>query len=246
MSGFESSVPASSAAPETGLLHFSVHSLPTPNPSAGDPARTRRGRWSMLAVLLVCAAPVVASYLAYFFGMRPHSQTNYSDLIVPARPLPAGLHFTRLDGTEVAADALRKQWLLVVVSGAACDRVCEHQLWLQRQLHESLGGEKDRVDKIWLVDDDARPRPETLSAINATEGPGHAAIAPATVLRVDRSALTSWLEPAPTRRLEDHFYVVDPNGDWMMRAPPDADPARFKRDIEKLLRVSAGWDRPGR
>ena len=246
MSGSESSAPASSAESETGLLSFSVHSLPTPNRSFGGTARTRRGRWSMLAVLLVCAAPVVASYLAYFFGMRPHSQTNYSDLIVPARPLPARLHFTRLDGTDVPADALRKQWLLVVVSGGACDRVCEHQLWLQRQLHESLGGEKDRVDKVWLVDDDARLRPETLSAINAPESGAHAAIAPATVLRVDRPALASWLEPASARRLEDHFYVVDPNGDWMMRAPPDADPARFKRDIEKLLRVSAGWDRPGR
>jgi len=247
MSGSESSVPASSAASEAGLLSFSVHSLPTPSPAAGDRARTRRGRWSMLAVLLVCAAPVVASYLAYFFGMRPRSQTNYSELIVPARPLPTRLHFTRLDGTGVPADALRRQWLLVVVSGGACDGVCEHQLWLQRQLHESLGAEKDRVDKVWLIDDEATPRPQTLSAINAAEGGVHAAtIAAATVLRVDRSALASWLEPAPARRLEDHFYIVDPNGDWMMRSPPDADPVRLKRDIDKLLRVSAGWDRPGR
>ena len=246
MSGSESSVPASSVAPDAALLSFSVHSLPTPSPRAGGPARTRRGRWSMLAVFLVCAAPVVASYLAYFFGMRPHSQTNYSELIVPSRPLPAHLHFTRLDGTEVPADALRRQWLLVVVSGGACDGVCEHQLLLQRQLHESLGAEKDRVDKVWLIDDEVKPRLETLSAINAAEGGAHAAIAAATVLRVDRSALASWLEPAPARRLEDHFYIVDPNGDWMMRTPPDADPVRFKRDIEKLLRVSAGWDRPGR
>mgnify|MGYP000494611850 CR=1 FL=1 len=26
----------------------------------------------------------------------------------------------------------------------------------------------------------------------------------------------------------------------------DPDPARLKRDVEKLLRASAGWDRPGR
>ena len=32
----------------------------------------------------------------------------------------------------------------------------------------------------------------------------------------------------------------------MMRAPPDPDPARLKRDIERLLRASASWDRAGR
>jgi hypothetical protein len=31
-----------------------------------------------------------------------------------------------------------------------------------------------------------------------------------------------------------------------MRAPAEADPAKLKRDIEKLLRASAGWDRAGR
>ena len=88
MSGSESSVPASAAAPsEAALLSFSVHSLPSPDAAARDSRRTRRGRWQMLAVLLVCAAPVVASYVAYI-GIRPQAKTNYSDLIVPPRPLP--------------------------------------------------------------------------------------------------------------------------------------------------------------
>ena len=42
------------------------------------------------------------------------------------------------------------------------------------------------------------------------------------------------------------MYIVDPMGDWMMRVPANPDPARLKRDLEKLLRASAGWDRPGR
>jgi hypothetical protein len=66
------------------------------------------------------------------------------------------------------------------------------------------------------------------------------------VLRADRARLAAWLAPAAGHALEDHLYIVDPQGDWMMRAPPDADPAKLKRDVEKLLRASAGWDRPGR
>lgn len=202
----------------------------------------------MLVVLLVCAAPVVASYLAYFV-VKPQGRTNYSDLIVPSRPMPAGLPMADLRGDAVAPSSLQGQWLLVVVAGGACDRLCERHLWLQRQLHEALGREKDRVDKLWIVDDGVMPKRETLAAIGAGEAASSAravGLAEARVLLSPRAALAGWLAPAPGRVLEDHLYVVDPNGDWMMRAPEDAEPARFKRDIEKLLRASAGWDRPGR
>jgi hypothetical protein len=35
-------------------------------------------------------------------------------------------------------------------------------------------------------------------------------------------------------------------GGWMMLAPADLDPMKFKRDLERLLRASASWDRAGR
>ena len=199
----------------------------------------------MLAILLVCAAPVAASYLAYL-GFRPKALTNYSELIVPARPMPTTLLLADLGGAAVAPASLRDQWLLVVVSGGACDAACERHLWLQRQLHESLGREKERVDKVWLIVDDARPREATLAAIGAGVGAKAPGLTPATVLRANRLPLAAWLTPATGRALEDHFYIVDPLGNWMMRAPPDAEPAKLKRDIEKLLRASANWDRPGR
>jgi hypothetical protein len=199
----------------------------------------------MLAILLVCAAPVVAACIAYI-GLRPKALTNYSELVLPPRPLPAALPLADLGGTAVAPLSLRGQWLLVVVSGGACDAACERHLWLQRQLHESLGREKDRVDKVWLIDDGVAPRPRTLAAIGGDGGAKTPGLAQTTVLRVAHDPLGAWLAPADGRALEDHLYIVDPQGDWMMRAPPDADPAKLKRDIEKLLRASAGWDRPGR
>jgi len=240
MSGIDSSAPSS---PDSALLvNFSVHSLPSTKDAALR--RTERGRWLMVVVLLVCAAPVVASYFTYFV-LRPQARTNYSELIVPARSLPASLPLADLANRPVTPLSLRGQWLVVVVAGGACDGGCERHLWLQRQLHEALGAEKDRVDKLWLIDDGSAPRRETLAAIAATDD-ARGVFAPATVLRTDRVALSRWLVPAPDRSLEDHLYLVDPRGDWMMRVPVDADPARLKRDLDKLLRASAGWDRPGR
>jgi hypothetical protein len=242
MSGIDSSVPAGADA--SPLVSFSVHSLPSPDEAAAL-RRTAHGRWLMIAVLLVCAAPVVASYFAYFV-LRPQAKTNYSELIVPPRPLPLSLPLVDVVGKAVAPLSLRGQWLVVVVAGGACDARCERYLWLQRQLHETLGAEKERVDKLWLIDDTAAPRQETLAAIAATAVGGAPGFAATTVLRTPRAALAEWLEAASGRALEEHLYLVDPRGDWMMRAPVDADPARLKRDLDKLLRASAGWDRPGR
>jgi hypothetical protein len=216
------------------LVSFAVHSLP---PAADAPrlSQTSRGRLAMLGVLLVCALPVIASYLTYFW-IRPDGRTNHGQLIDPPRAMPTALPLSTLDGGAVAPAALAGQWLLVVVADAACDARCERHLWVQRQLHETLGREKERVDKVWLIADRERVRPEVLRGI----GPQ------ATLLRTERAALARWLEPASGHALDAHLYVVDPRGEWMMRFPPETDPARVKRDVERLLRASASWDRAGR
>lgn len=232
MSGSNSSAPVSSDAGEA--FSFTVHSMPTP---ALDDKRTASGRLKMLLVLLVCAAPVIASYFTYFV-IRPEGRTNYSELVQPQRPLPADLPLTDLQGQLVVPAALKGQWLLVTVAGGACDDACEKRLWLQRQLRETLGREKERLDKVWLVHDGVAPRAQTVQAVQAAGA--------ATVLTVPAEALSKWLEPAAGQRLEDHFYIVDPLGNWMMRVPPNPDAARLKRDLEKLLRASASWDNAGR
>ncbi len=238
MSGSNSSVPGSAAAPEA--LSFTVHSVASPD--LGDAARrTASGRLKMLVVLAVCAAPVIASYLTYFV-IRPETRNNYGELITPPRDLPADLPLRRLDGEGVASASLHGQWLLVVVGAAACDTRCETQLYLQRQLRETLGRDKDRLDKVWFITDAGTPRPELLQAIS---GPAPAP-APALPLRIGESELGRWLKPAAGHALAEHMYLVDPMGRWMMRVPGEPDPAKFKRDIERLLRASASWDLPGR
>jgi hypothetical protein len=237
MSGSNSSArdcaaPADSVAP----LSFTVHSMPSPGIDA-DARRTASGRLKMLLVLLVCSLPVIASYFTYFV-IRPQGRSNYGELVEPLRPIPPGLPLVDLQGQAVAARTLHGQWLLVVVAGAQCDARCEKMLWLQRQLRETLGRDKDRVDKVWLVNDRAQLRPQTLAAVRAGD--------PVTVLRVDPTALDDWLAPAAGHALEEHFFLVDPLGHWMMRMPPDPQPTKMRRDIERLLRASAGWDHPGR
>ena len=52
-------------------LTLTVHSLPKLDRASADAvASTRAGRWKMLGLMLVCAAPVIASYLTYYV-VRP-------------------------------------------------------------------------------------------------------------------------------------------------------------------------------
>jgi hypothetical protein len=215
-------------------LSLTVHALPLPQEAlGGDSHRTRAGRWKMLAVLAVCAAPVVASYFTYYV-VRPDGRRNYGEL-VDQRALPAAAA-SSIDGATVNLQSLRGQWLLVSVGGGDCDAVCERHLYLQRQLRESLGKDKDRLDWVWLVDD-GKPVRDALRP----------ALSQANVLRVD--AAQQWLVPAPGNALADHLYLVDPMGNWMMRFPAALDLAaasKARRDLERLLRASAGRDQPGR
>ena len=241
MSGSNSSRPGAPAVQPPGALDeplgLTVHSLPTPQEAIGGEAqRTVRGRWKMLAVLLVCAAPVIASYFTYYV-VRPEGRRNYGELIDPQRPLPA-LPTVALDGTAGQLPALKGQWLLISVAGGACDADCEKHLYLQRQLREGLGKDKDRMDWVWLVSDQAPVRDALKPALHQ-----------ATVLRVEPAALAAWLAPAAGHALSEHLYVVDPLGHWMMRFPArqgTAEAGKVRKDLERLMRGSVQWDQPGR
>lgn len=213
-------------------LTLTVHSLPRAD-AADASAMTRAGRWKMLLLLLVSASPVVASYFTYYV-IRPEGRRNYGELIDPQRPLPA-IAGVDAAGRSVPLTQLKDQWLFISVADSACDEACQKHLYLQRQLRETLGKEKDRLDWVWL-----RTGSAELSA------PLKQATAAATVLHVDASELAAWLAPAAGHRIEEHLYLVDPIGNWMMRFPAGADPMQVKRDLDRLMRASAFWDKAGR
>jgi hypothetical protein len=230
MSGSNSSPPAADAP-----LELSVHASPEPEGLVAT-ERTARGRWTMVFVVLCCALPVLASYFA-FYVLQPRGDA-YGELIHPAREMPAQLGLRTLDGAAFDPDRLKHQWLLVVVDGGSCVGDCEQRLYLQRQLREMLGRERERVDKLWLVVDDAPLAPALRQGLEATPS--------MQILRADRDALAAWLQPAAGQSLTSHLYLVDPLGRWMWRAPPRPEPKRVKRDLDKVLRASGSWDQPGR
>ncbi len=190
----------------------------------------------MLLVVAACAAPVLASYFT-FYVLKPSGRA-YGELITPPVEIPALLNLRDLAGQPVTAASLKGPWLLTLVQDGACDDACEKQLYVQRQLRQMLGKERDKVDKVWLVPDDQPLRPALQKAL--TEG------VPVTILRANRTELEAWLKPAAGQSLRDHFFLIDPRGHWMLRAPALPEPVKLKGDLSRLLKANDSWDEPGR
>jgi hypothetical protein len=216
-------------------LGLAVHSLPKPGDAAGS---ALSGRLKLLAILLACSVPVLVAYFV-FYVVRPQGEAGFGELITPVRPVPQA-QATGLNGAKVLLPSLKAQWLLVKVDGGACVQDCQKQLTVLRQFRLMLGKDMDRMDWLWLINDQAPVDPKLAASLKHDS---------ATVLRVDADTLSNWL-PAPAGKFQQDFiYVVDPMGNTMMRFPSRLDSAaaaKAKRDMEHLLRASLTWDPAGR
>lgn len=237
MSGSKLSNPAAKKDLTESPLAMTVHDMPSPGDVVqADAQRTRMGRWKMIAMMLICASPVIASYFTYYV-IRPEGRRNHGELIHPQKDMPQ-VTAKNLQGEVVPIASLKGQWLLVNVSAGACAERCQENLYFQRQLREILGRDKDRLDRVWLITDDAPVAENLLPALNMAH-----------VLRLDSATVQSWISPAPGQQLQDHLYVIDPMGNFMMRFPANMDvsgASKAKRDLERLLKASSSWDQAGR
>jgi hypothetical protein len=184
------------------------------------------GRWKMLAVLAICASPLIASYLTYYV-IKPQGRTNYGDLIDPrAYPIP-NLGATSLDRKPASLDDFRGKWVMMQISDADCADACQKRLHDMRQLRLAQGKDMERIERVWLITDDKPLETVLMREYDGTH-----------MLRVKSDALNKWLPVDNGTTPADHIYMIDPLGNLMMRFPKDADPNKIKKDIAKLLKAS--------
>lgn len=183
----------------------------------------------MLLVAAVCLAPFVGSFALYYFW-QPSGRINYGEL-VEGVTLPAGALAPLVPPVPNGADKpfdftqLRGRWIYVTVDSGACDDYCQKKLWKMRQVRLTQGKYPERIERVWLVNDEQRV---AESVMKEYQGTWVAAAQGQSVLKL--------LPYGDTQR--DHIYLVDPLGNVVLRYPKDADPTRMKKDLTRLLRVS--------
>ena len=187
----------------------------------------RTGRIKMLLLLLVCAAPVIASYFT-FYVIKPQSRINYGELILPVKPVPDA-QLRLLDGKPYDFGALKGKWVLLTVDGGACPTACVEKLYKMRQVRATMGKDADRIENAWLIDDEGQLETQVIRAYDATH-----------MLRAQGNPFLATFPPAEGAGASqrDHIYLIDPLGNLVLRYPKNADPAKMKKDLERLLRYS--------
>ena len=163
------------------------------------------------------------SYLAYYFW-RPATTGNYGELLNPPVVIAASL--LRVSGAVLPGpQSLAGKWLIITRDSGNCIAACQKKLDAMRQAHRSLGIERERVQRILLVDD-GEPRnpadPTSADGIFFLDARG------SDLLRI---------LPAP-RDPRDCIFVVDPLGNLFMRYPGNPDIKGVVRDLERVLKAS--------
>ena len=185
------------------------------------------GRWKLLLVLFVCASPLIFSYLTYYV-IKPTGRTNYGALIDPRQyPIPA-LGTVGLDGKPLGLEAYKGKWIMLQAAPGDCQQACKDQLVAMRQLRIMQGKEMERIERVWLITDDRALDTMLMRVIDGTR-----------FLRVKPELVKAWLPVEQGGDIADHIYLIDPLGNLMMRFPKNADPAKVKKDLGKLLKASA-------
>ena len=189
--------------------------------------QTRRGRWKLFAVLMVCASPLIASYLTYYV-IKPEGRTNYGDLIDPRKhPIP-DLKAATIDGKPTSLDAYKGKWIMLRVGPSECAKACQDQVFFMRQMRIMQGKNQDRIERVWLTTDTG---PLDIPLLKQFDGMH--------VLRADPDVLKRWLPLEPGMNLDEHLFLIDPLGNLMMRFPKNPDSSKVKKDLGKLLKASA-------
>lgn len=186
-----------------------------------------RGRWKLLAVLAVCAAPLIFSYFTYYV-IKPEGRTNYGTLLDPrVHPMPV-LDTRTLDGKPLGLDTYKGKWIMLQIDEAECREACQKKLYDMRQLRTATGKDRDRIERVWLITDD---KPLDTTIMREYDG--------TRMLRVKADVLKNWLPSEAGASLGDHIYMIDPLGNLMMRFPKNADANKIKKDLSKLLKASS-------
>lgn len=181
----------------------------------------------LVLVFLACLAPVVAAVVMY---LNPQwlsgKSTNYGTIMEPQRPVPLAseLTLTDLEGKPVDLQELRGQWLLVTADGAACPEECARKLFIMRQSHASTGKNVVRINRVWLITDEAQVAPQVLEAYRGMH-----------MLRANPEQVRAFMGSDTP---EKHIWIIDPLNNLMMQFPENADPTKLRRDIGKLLFAS--------
>lgn len=183
----------------------------------------RKNRVKFLLLMLLMLSPVIISIALHMTDFRPEGTVNYGELL-EVKALQGQAREIEHNTIYRARD-MRGKWSLITIDSGECDDYCQKKLYQMRQVRLVQNTEKERIERIWLIDDDLMPHQDVKTEYAGT-----------VLLSAMNSSLLGEFPADISPR--DHIYVIDPMGNLMMRYPRDADPSKMSKDLKLLLKLS--------
>jgi hypothetical protein len=207
------------------------HLIPASKANVSE--RRKSGMWQMWLIIVIFAAPVIASYVTFYVIKPMGGKTNYGQLVFPVQPAPE----------DSLMPVVYGKWTLLLARPAAtCEKDeenCVKLLYLMRQVRASLGRELGRVQIVWINTDNSKVSQTLQEGYNDQSG---VKIVGMPTDEESKNRLTQWLNMDDAK---DAIHLLDPKGERMMRFSVNPEVPEFpkmRKDIEKLLK----WNPTGK
>lgn len=194
---------------------------------SASPINQKSGRKVLFILAIVFVLPFTVAATLHLLDLKP-SGHSYGDLIHPVRSLQfPSLH----DGANKDFNAQQwlKKWTVLMVNNN-CDKACQSQLHLLKQVHISLGKEIKRVQRVLLV-----PADMESVAFDALQKQYPDLII---LAGLDTETMKFAEQFKVNNQSVGQVYLVDPLGNLMMHYPENIDPKGMRKDLLRLLKNS--------
>lgn len=175
----------------------------------------------LLALFAIFLLPPVSAYIAWKY-VGEHgvtATTNNGQFISPARSL-------QYDVLGEKAQPLKGRWTYVVLAPQGCEKQCQDQLYLTRQLRIAVNKDFERVRRVVFepsgtLSDDLKAEHQDLLTLGALPEPFQAAF-----------------QGDKFNHAGEQIFLIDPLGNLMMYYDSSVNFRGMLKDLQKLLKIS--------
>jgi cytochrome oxidase Cu insertion factor (SCO1/SenC/PrrC family) len=192
------------------------------NPTTPSGSR-RKNQVKLLGIFAIAGIPVLLAVFMYFIGFAiPSGKTN-KGVLLPSPLALSDLGFEQDSrGLYPVTDG---KWVILQTGFDSCDQSCMEMLYSARQVNVLMGREQERVARLFVSQGDA------LSA-------EHKEQYPQLVVHPSTANLDEFYEKADLKDNAWHLWVVDPNGNIILRYDASHNGYDLRDDLKKLLKLS--------
>jgi len=175
----------------------------------------------LLALFAIFLLPPVSAYIAWKY-VGEHgvtATTNNGQFISPARSL-------QYDVLGEKSEPLKGRWTYVVLAPQGCEKQCQDQLYLTRQLRIAVNKDFERVRRVVFepsgtLSDDLKAEHQDLLTLGALPEPFQAAF-----------------QGDKFNHAGEQIFLIDPLGNLMMYYDSSVNFRGMLKDLQKLLKIS--------